>query len=112
MKRTIRLKESELKQMIAESVKKILRESEEHKYKIVAHPISPGTAWQRDSLADDYENVQNDYDFISNENNSFQERVKMLMKYHIDGAVETHAESEPYIIDEDGDGLYLLKRID
>ena len=112
MKRTIRLTESELRHMISESVRRILRESEEHKYKIVAYLISPYTNWQRDSLADDYEDVQNDYDFIANENNSFQERVKMLMKYHIDGDVETHAESEPYIIDEDGDGLYLLKRID
>ena len=112
MSRSIRLTEGELKYMISESIRSILKESEGHRYKIIAYLICPYSGWQKDSLVDDYEDVQNDYDFISDENNSFPERVKALMKYAINGCVETHAESAPYIIDEDGDGLYLLKRMD
>lgn len=108
----IHLNELELKKIITESIKKILRESEEHKYKIIAYIIDPSIAWQKDSLADDYENIQSDYDFIADTNNSFQDRAKLLMKYQIDGAVETHPQNEPYFIDGDDDGLYLLKRID
>lgn len=39
--------------------------------------------------------------------------MNIFRKYQInDGAVEEHNSEEPFITDCDGDGIYLLKRID
>ncbi len=83
----------------------------ENKYKIIAYLISTESDWQTESLGKDYEEVKKDYVFISDKENPFQERMRTLMKYNIDGDVEIRNEREEYIIDEDNDGLYLLKRI-
>ena len=116
MKRTIRLTESDLHKVISEAVKRVLIESGGHRYKIVAHLIYPHTDWQNKSLGDDYQTISSDYDFISDESNPEQERIQRLMKYQLTdsfgGTVEMYPNDAPYFIDEDGDGLYLMKRID
>ena len=122
MKKTIRLSESDLHRVIKESVKRILRESDlqQHKYQIVAHLENPYDNKDSNAYVLNYGQTNypknDDYDFISDENNPEQERMERLMKYRLEdsfvGAIETHSIDVPYFIDEDGDGLYLLKRID
>ena len=58
------------------------------------------------------EEVRRDYDFISNDKNNFNERVERLRGYVGEfNAVEEHNSDEKYLIEEDNDGLYLLKKI-
>ena len=58
------------------------------------------------------EEVRRDYDFISNDNNNFNERVERLRGYAGDfNAVEEHNSNEKHLIEEDNDGLYLLEKI-
>lgn len=116
MKRTIRLTESELTKIISESVKRVLREDSmktENNYRIVAYLINPSSEWQKSSVSGDYyAEMVSDYDFISDVTNDFEERMKCLEKYSVtDGAIERHYSDDEYIIDEDADGIYLLKRI-
>lgn len=99
-----------------ETVKKVLREDSmktENNYRIVAYLIDPSSEWQKSSVSgDDYAETVSDYDFISDVTNDFEERMKCLEKYSVtDGAIERHYCDDEYIIDEDADGIYLLKRI-
>ena len=58
------------------------------------------------------EEVRRDYDFISNDKNNFNERVERQRGYVGEfNAVEEHNSDEKYLIEEDNDGLYLLKKI-
>ena len=42
-----------------------------------------------------------------------RQAMNIFSKYKIsNGAIEEHNSNEPYIIDSDDDGIYLLKRID
>ena len=112
----IRINEYKLHNIINELVKKVLREDSmktENNYRIVAYLIDPSSEWQKSSVSgDDYAETVLDYDFISDVTNDFEERIKCLEKYSVtDGAIERHYSDDEYIIDEDADGIYLLKRI-
>lgn len=70
-------------------------------YKITAHIYN-------DSLSGE---IKKDYDFIANTNNDLEKRKERIMKYPIDGRIETHNTNVDYFIDEDGDGVYLLEKL-
>ena len=118
MKRTIRLTESELKNMITESVKRVLRENAFnncHSYQIVSYLIDPSADWQKNALSsDEYEESKRDFELLSHSAGNLNKQVmNIFRKYQINsGAVEEHNSEEPFIMDIDGDGIYLLKRID
>lgn len=117
----VRINEEQLKNIVVESVKNILREYPEdwwkdkrprNKYQIVAYLINPWSEEQKKQLGNDFDKVEHDYKFISDVGNPLREKIKCLYKYKIDnGAIEEHPKEDAYFIDEDNDGLYLLKRI-
>lgn len=81
-------------------------------YKITACLINPEIDWQRDNLGDLYESTLEDYKVITNPCNSIETQYECLKKYTIDGGFQMEInESEPYIIEEDNDGVYLYERI-
>ena len=81
-------------------------------YKIVAHIINPFNEEQERNLGNNYAKVVKDFCFIEDEGFAFDERVKRIMEYPIDGTIEEHSFDKEYFIDEDADGVYLLKKID
>lgn len=105
-----------VRRMIKESVRKALNEnSNTHQYQIVAYLIDPNADWQREGLpSEDYEESKRDFEILSNLNCKLnRQAINIFRKYRInDGAVEEHNSEEPFIMDIDGDGIYLLKRID
>lgn len=116
-KKLIRLTESDLHRIVKESVKRALMENiyNTHQYQIVAYLIDPNADWQREGLSsDDYEESKRDFEILSNLNcNLNRQAINIFRKYQINsGAVEEHNSEEPFIMDIDGDGIYLLKRID
>lgn len=118
MKQTIKLRESELRRMIAESVRRVLRENAFnncHSYQIVSYLIDPSADWQKNALSsDEYEESKRDFELLSHSAGNLNKQVmNIFRKYQINsGAVEEHNSEEPFIMDIDGDGIYLLKRID
>ena len=118
MKRTIKLRESELRNMITESVKRVLRENafnNSHSYQIVSYLIDPNAPWQAGELSlDEYEDENRDFKLLKYSAGNLNKQVmNIFRKYQINnGAVEEHNSEEPFIMDWDGDGIYLLKRID
>lgn len=116
-KKLIRLTESDLHRIVKESVNRALMENiyNTHQYQIVAYLIDPNADWQREGLSsDDYEESKRDFEILSNLNcNLNRQAINIFRKYQINnGAVEEHNSEEPFIMDIDGDGIYLLKRID
>lgn len=111
MKRTIRLTESELKQMIAESVKRVLSENTFnncHSYQIVSYLIDPSADWQKNTLSsDEYEVSKRDFELLSHSAGNLNKQVmNIFRKYQINsGAVEEHNSEEPFIMDIDGDNF-------
>ena len=82
-------------------------------YKLTACLINPEIKWQRENLGESYETVLEDYKVITNPCNSLEVQYECLKKYPIMfGFDEELDESEPYIIEEDNDGVYLYERID
>ena len=116
-KKPIRLAESDLRRIVKETVKRALMESTHntHQYQIVAYLIDPNAEWQKEGLSsDDYEDSKRDFEILSNLNcNLNKQAMDIFRKYQINnGSVEEHNSEEPFIMDVDGDGIYLLKRID
>jgi hypothetical protein len=116
-KKLIRLTESDLHRIVKDSVKRALMENiyNTHQYQIVAYLIDPNADWQREELSsDDYEESKRDFEILSNLNcNLNRQAINIFRKYQINsGAVEERNSEEPFIMDIDGDGIYLLKRID
>ena len=105
-----------VRRMIKESVRRALNEnSNAHQYQIVAYLIDPNADWQREGLSsDDYEESKRDFEILNNLNCKLnRQAINIFRKYRINsGAVEEHNSEEPFIMDTDGDGIYLLKRID
>ena len=58
--------------------------------------------------------IKRDFELLSNlGGNLNRQAMNIFRKYQInDGAVEEHDSEEPFMMDIDGDGIYLLKRID
>ena len=81
-------------------------------YKIIAHIINPFDEEQKRNLGDSYAKVLSDYCFIQDKGFPLDERIARIKNYSIDGAIEKHNSEVPYFIDEDADGVYLLKKID
>ena len=70
---------------------------------------------QNYSSADSMNNKsKRDFELLSNlGGNLNRQAMNIFRKYKINnGAVEEHDSEEPFIMDIDGDGIYLLKRID
>ena len=116
-KKMIRLTESDLHRIVKESVKRALMENtyNTHQYQVVAYLIDPNADWQRRELSSDsYEESKRDFELLSNlDGNLNRQAMNIFRKYKINnGAVEEHDSEEPFIMDIDGDGIYLLKRID
>ena len=116
-KKMIRLTESDLHRIVKESVKRALMENtyNTHQYQVVAYLIDPNADWQRGELSSDsYEESKRDFELLSNlDGNLNRQAMNIFRKYKINnGAVEEHDSEEPFIMDIDGDGIYLLKRID
>ena len=105
-----------VRRMITETVRRALNENgNAHQYQIVAYLIDPNADWQREGLSlDDYEESKRDFEILSNLNCKLnRQAINIFRKYRINsGAVEEHNSEEPFIMDIDGDGIYLLKRID
>ena len=118
MKRTIKLRDSELRNMISESVKRVLRENtfnNSQLYQMVSYLIDPNAPWQSGELSlDEYEEENRDFKLLKYSAGKLNKQVmNIFRKYQINnGAVEEHNSEEPFIMDWDGDGIYLLKRID
>ena len=81
-------------------------------YKIVAHIINPFNEEQERNLGNNYAKVVKDFCFIQDKGFPLDERIARIKNYSIDGAIEKHNSKVPYFIDEDADGVYLLKKID
>lgn len=116
-KQVIRLTESDLHRIVKESVKRALMENtyNTHQYQVVAYLIDPNADWQRGELSSDsYEESKRDFELLSNlDGNLNRQAMNIFRKYQINnGAVEEHDSEEPFMMDIDGDGIYLLKRID
>lgn len=82
------------------------------RYKIIAHIINPFNEEQERNLGNNYAKVVNDFCFIEDEGFAFDERKRCIMQYPINGCIEEHSFDKEYFIDEDADGVYLLKKID
>lgn len=89
----------------------------ESKYQIVGYLIDPNLEWQRKQLSRTaYIEAKSDYDAIMNnfENGTSptEDVLTIFNKYAIDnGNVETLNSNDEFVIDVDGDGVYLLKRL-
>ena len=80
-----------------------------NKYKITASLCNPFDNVHTWGVDDEWEE---DYIFISDESNPFEERKKRIKKYPIDGAVEEWGtDMGESFIDEDADGVYLLEKV-
>ena len=116
-KKIVRITESDLHRIVKESVKRALMENtyNTHQYQVVAYLIDPNADWQRGELSSDsYEESKRDFELLSNlDGNLNRQAMNIFRKYQINnGAVEEHDSEEPFMMDIDGDGIYLLKRID
>lgn len=84
-------------------------------YKLIAHLLDPSAAHQMEALGGEnselYLKTKFDFGYITNEQKPFSDRVKMLLTmYSISetfATIEQFDSTEDYIIDQDGDGVYL-----
>lgn len=89
----------------------------ESKYQIVGYLIDPDAGFQKSQLShNDYLEAKSDYDAIMNSYESGTipngEILSLFDKYKIDnGNIETIMSNDDFVIDTDGDGVYLLKKI-
>ena len=86
------------------------------RYQIIACLFDPTIPCQQEALGNNVEllkKTQFEYDYITNESKPFSDRVTMLKAmYQIEGgAIEEKPFTDEYIIEQDGDGVYLYKRI-
>ena len=114
-KKLIRLTESDLHRIVKESVNRILsnalieNEITRNRYKLIAYLIDPDAEYQKQSLGTDYEKSLRDFQEVER---GGRNAISIMLQYRIDSDVmETFDSNEPYLIDRDGDGFYLFKKM-
>lgn len=84
-----------------------------NRYKLVAYLIDPDAEFQKASLGKMYEKSLKDFQTVEK---GGRKAIETMLKYKFDTGetevTETFQADEEYIIDRDGDGFYLYRRID